>query len=178
MLEPRKNTGNESANVVTEEVYDALILSVDSPFNSWVLDSRPSFHTSAIREVLENYVAADFGKVYMADGSALDIVGMGDVCIGVHSNSVWKLQKVMQVLELKENLISMRQLDEEEHAISFHGGKWKVSMGTRILARGYKTCTLYITTNIRDTVNEAFGHRFLDDQNRNIIRSKKITFNE
>jgi hypothetical protein len=33
-------------------------------------------------------------------------------------------------------------------------------------------------TNIRDTVNEAFGHMFWDDQNRKIIRSRKISFNE
>jgi hypothetical protein len=47
-----------------------------------------------------------------------------------------------------------------------------------ILARGYKTSTLYMITNIRDTVNEAFGHMFWDDQNRKIIRSRKISFNE
>jgi hypothetical protein len=47
--EPRKKIGNDySANVVTEEVYDALILSVDSPLDSWVLDSRASFHIIAI----------------------------------------------------------------------------------------------------------------------------------
>jgi len=32
--EPRKKTVNDSANVVTGEVYDALILSVDSPLDS------------------------------------------------------------------------------------------------------------------------------------------------
>jgi thermostable 8-oxoguanine DNA glycosylase len=48
----------------------------------------------------------------------------------------------------------------------------------RILARGYKIGTLYMTTNTIDTVIEAFGHRFWDDQNRKIIRSRKITFNE
>jgi hypothetical protein len=51
-------------------------------------------------------------------------------------------------------------------------------MRTRILARGYKTNILYMTTNIRDIVNEAFDHRFWDDQNWKIIKSRKITFNE
>jgi hypothetical protein len=88
------------------------------------------------------------------------------------------LQKARHVPELNEKLISMGQLDEEGHAISFHGGKWKVSTGARILARGYKTGTLYMTTNIKDTVNEAFGYRFWGDQNRKIIRSRKITCNE
>jgi hypothetical protein len=35
-----------------------------------------------------------------------------------------------------------------------------------------------MTTNIKDTVNEAFDYRFWDDQNWKIIRSRKITFNE
>jgi hypothetical protein len=99
--------------MVTEDIHDALILSVDSPLDSWVLDSRASFHTIAIREVLENYVAGDFGKVYLADGTPLDIVGIGDVRIRVHSNSIWKLQKVRHVRELKKNLISVGQLDDK-----------------------------------------------------------------
>jgi hypothetical protein len=60
--EPRKKTWNDSANIVTKEVYDALILSIDTPLDSWVLDSRASLHTTAIREVLENYVVKDYKK--------------------------------------------------------------------------------------------------------------------
>jgi hypothetical protein len=55
--EPRKKTGNDFAIVVTKEVYDALLLFVVSPLDSWVLDLGASFHTSAINEILENYVA-------------------------------------------------------------------------------------------------------------------------
>jgi hypothetical protein len=55
--EPRKKIGNDFANVVTEEVYDALLFFVVSPLDSWVLDLGASFHTSAISEILENYVA-------------------------------------------------------------------------------------------------------------------------
>jgi hypothetical protein len=146
---PRKKTGNNSANVVIEKVYDALILFVNSPLDSWVLDSGASFHPTAIHEVLEKYVAENFFKVFLANGSALDIVGMCDVRIRVHSDLVWKLQKVRHVSELKENLISMGQLDEEWHAISFYGSKWKVSTGAKILARGYKIGTIYMTTSIR-----------------------------
>jgi hypothetical protein len=150
--ELKKKNENDSANVVAEEVQDALLLSVDSPVDSWALDSGASFHTTAIREIFENYVAGDFGKVYLADGSPLDIVGMGDVRIRSHSDSVWKLKKVRHVPKLTRNLISVGQLDDEGHAINFHGGKWKISIGARIVARGCKTDTLYMTTNTRDTV--------------------------
>lgn len=138
--------------MVTKEVQDALLLSIDSPLDSWVLDLGASFHTIVIREILEKYVAGDLGKVYLVDESALEIVGMGDVRIRVQSDLVWKQQKVMHVPELKKNLISKGQLDDEGYSINFHGGKWKISIATGILAQGYKTGTLYMTTNIRDTV--------------------------
>jgi hypothetical protein len=147
---PKKEKESDSANVVADG--EALILSVDSPLDSWVLDSGASFHTTAIREILENYVSGDFGKVYLADGTALDVVGIGNVKIRIHADSVWKLQKVRHVPELKKNLISVGQLDDEGHGIHFHVGKWKVSMGARIIALGEKTGTLYMTTDMRDTI--------------------------
>ena len=35
-----------------------------------------------------------FGKVYLADGIALDVVGMRDICIWLPNGSVWLLEKV------------------------------------------------------------------------------------
>jgi len=67
------------------------------------------------------------------------------------------------------------QLDDEGLSTNFHGDKWKVIFGARILAQGYKTGTLYMTTNIRDV---AFEYRFWDEQNREIIKSRNVTFNE
>jgi hypothetical protein len=61
--------------------------------------------------------------VYLTDRKPLDIMGRGDVHIRVHSDSVWKLQKVRHIPELKKNLISVGQLDDEGHTIKFHGGQ-------------------------------------------------------
>ncbi|RVW76558.1 Retrovirus-related Pol polyprotein from transposon TNT 1-94 [Vitis vinifera] len=71
---PKKNNEDDSSNAVIEEVQDALILVVDSPLDDWVLDSGASFHTTPHREIIQNYVVGDFGKVYLADGLALDVV--------------------------------------------------------------------------------------------------------
>ena len=95
--------------------------------------------------------------VGMGDGTPLDIVGIGDVRIRVHSDSIWKLQKVRHVLRLKKNLILVGQLDDEGHTIKLHGGQWKVCMGARLLSGGYKISTLYLTTNPRDIVAVAKG---------------------
>ncbi|RVW24225.1 Retrovirus-related Pol polyprotein from transposon TNT 1-94 [Vitis vinifera] len=95
---------------------------VDSPLDDWVLDSGASFHTTPHREIIQNYVAGDFGKVYLADGSALDVVGLGDVRISLPNGSVWLLEKVRHIPDLRRNLISVGQLDDEGHAILFVGG--------------------------------------------------------
>ena len=49
-------------------------------------------------------------------------------------------------------MISVRQLNDEGHAILFVGGTWKVIKGARVLARGKKTSTLYMTSSPRDTI--------------------------
>ena len=43
---PKNKNEDDSANVVTEEVQDALLLVVDSPLDDWVLNSGASFHTT------------------------------------------------------------------------------------------------------------------------------------
>jgi ribosomal protein L19E len=59
----KKKADDDSATVVMiEEVHDALLLSIDSPLDSWVLDSGTSFHTTAIREILENYIVGTSGR--------------------------------------------------------------------------------------------------------------------
>ena len=93
--------------------------------------------------------------MYLADGSALDVVGMGDVRILLPDGSVWLLEKVRHIPDLRRNLIFVGQLDDEEHAILFIGGTWKVTKGARVLACGKKTGTLYVTSSRRDIIRVA-----------------------
>ena len=86
------------------------------------MDSGVSFHTIPHREIIQNYIAGDFGKVYLADGSALDVVGMGDIRILLPNGSVWLLEKVRHIPDLRRNQIYVGQLDDERHAILFVGG--------------------------------------------------------
>ena len=74
------------------------------------MDLGASFHTTPHREIIQNYVAGDFGKVYLADGSALDVVGIGDVRILLPNGSVWLLEKVRHILDLRRNMILLDNL--------------------------------------------------------------------
>ena len=44
---PKKKNRDDSANAVTEEIQDALLLAIDSSLDDWVLDSGASFHTTS-----------------------------------------------------------------------------------------------------------------------------------
>ena len=101
---------------------------------------------------MQNYAVGDFGNVYLADGIVLDVVGMRDVCILLPNESVRLLGKVRHIPDLRMNLISVRQLDNEGHAILFVSGTWKVTKGARVLACGKKIGTLYMTSSLRDTI--------------------------
>ena len=90
--------------------------------------------------------------MYLVDGTALDVVSMGDVRILLPNGSVWLLEKVQHIPDLRRNLISIGQLDDEGYVILFVGGTWKVTKGARILAREKKTDTLYMTSSPRDTI--------------------------
>ncbi|KAL6329806.1 hypothetical protein AAG906_037515 [Vitis piasezkii] len=133
---PKKKNEDDSTNVVTKEVHDALLLAMST-----------SFHSTSHRETIQNYAAGDFGKVYLAYGSALDVMGLGDV----------------RILLPNGNLIYVGQLDDEGHAILFVGGTWKVTKGARVLARGKKTNTLYMTSCLRDTIVVADASELLEN---------------
>ena len=65
------------------------------------------------QEIIQNYVESNFGKVYLADGEALDVVGMGDIRIILPNGSVWLLQKVQYIPDPRRNLISVRQFNDK-----------------------------------------------------------------
>ena len=105
--EPKKDTGTPESTHVIEEAGDDMILSVNSPIESWILDSGASFHATPCQEIMENYVSGDFGKVHLADDETLKIVGKGDIRLKFPNQTTWKLQGVRHVPGLRRNLISV-----------------------------------------------------------------------
>jgi hypothetical protein len=46
---------------------DALIISIDNIFESWVVDSGASFHATPHGKHFLDYVQCDFGQVHLGD---------------------------------------------------------------------------------------------------------------
>jgi len=108
------------------------------------MDSCASFHTTPSKDLLSNYISGRFGKVYLAHGKSLDIVGRGDIDIKTSSGSLWTLHNVRHIPALKRNLMSIGQLDDEGHYTTFGDGAWKVTKGNLVVTHGKKRGSLYM----------------------------------
>ena len=60
---------------------DALILSFDNVTDSWVVDSRASFHATPNKKYFCDYVQGDFGQVRLGDDKPCKIVGMSKILV-------------------------------------------------------------------------------------------------
>ena len=73
-----KPKGNKEANVVSKKFEgDALLLSLESLDDLWVLDSGASFHATPHRGYFLYYVQGNFGLVYLGRNEPYQIVGKG-----------------------------------------------------------------------------------------------------
>ena len=68
---------------------------------------------------------------------------------------MWKLRNVRHVLNLKRNLISIGQLDDEGFVTIFVNECWKITKDAMVIARNSKMDILYITANDKDIVTVA-----------------------
>ncbi|KAL8170647.1 hypothetical protein V2J09_022451 [Rumex salicifolius] len=91
----------------TETATQALVLSMNSPLESWVLDCGGFFHSCSSTNLMEHYTSGNFIKVYLANDELLKIVGKGDVWVKSANGSV-----IMHISRLKRNLLSVGQMDK------------------------------------------------------------------
>ena len=89
---------------------------MNSPVESWILDSGASFHSSPSKELFQNFKSGNFGKVYLGDNKALEVEGRGDLFIKTTLVNQWTLEDVRYIPGLKKNLISICQFDSTGYA--------------------------------------------------------------
>jgi hypothetical protein len=147
---------NEEANVIGDVLQDALILSVDNIYESWVVDSGASFHATPHRKHFLDYVQGDFGQVQLGDDAPCKIVGMGKVKIKQKNGNQRLLKEVRHVPDLRKNLISIGKLESEGCISIFTNKAWKFTKGSLVVAKAEKVGTLYLCTgNINSSISLA-----------------------
>lgn len=88
----------------------------------------------------------------MSNDYLYKIIGIGKVRIVTFNGKWWVLKNWRHIPNLKGNLISVSQLDNEGHMIEFGNKTWKVSKGFTIVARGDLVGSLYMLANASNNV--------------------------
>ena len=105
---PKKSSHNDQDSVYSVEDFgDALTVCVDKLEGGWVIDSGASFHSSSSKEAFSNFVSGRFGRVRLANGHNLKVLGRGDVNIKTSKGGTWRLKNVRYIPSLTKNLVSV-----------------------------------------------------------------------
>ena len=107
--------------------------------------------------------------VKMGNHVTSKIVGIGEVTLINENGNKLVLKEVRHVPEMRLNLISAGKLDEAGMINQFGAGRWKLSRGSMIIARGRKEGSLYIMQgkickgemNVAQDANKELWHKRL-----------------
>ena len=108
-----------------------------------MIDSGVSFHVTTHRDYFTFYVNGDYGHVRIGNEGASKIVSIGDICLETSIGCKLLLQDVRHMPDIRLNLISTSELDGGGYTNQFGEGKWKLTKGSLVLAKGRKVNTLY-----------------------------------
>ena len=101
----------------------------------------------------------------MTNDGVSKVIGVGDVCLQTNMGMQLLLRGVKHISYVRFNLISVQVLDVS-YDNHFGSGKWKLTRGNLVVAKGEKISKLYWTKALvaRDSVNamdmeESLWHR-------------------
>ena len=148
-LQERVDDENTAAVIVLEDEVLAIgqddCCTVSDHYVEWVIDLAASCHVTLRKELFTSYKAGNFGRVKMGKDSYANIVGIGDICVRANTGYILILKDVRHVPDIRLHLISTHVLDKEDFDNYFHDGKWRLSKGSLVFAKGKICCTLYKT---------------------------------
>ncbi|RDY02675.1 hypothetical protein CR513_13840, partial [Mucuna pruriens] len=132
----------ESVNFVSDE-------------RMWIIDSGAILHVTSRKEFFTSYTASDFGVLKMGIDGVTKVIGVGDVCLQTNTGMQLWPRGVKHALDVRLNLIFVRMLDDGNYDNHFGHGKWKLTKGNLVVARGEKNSKLYWTKALvaKDSVN-------------------------
>ena len=124
-------------------VTETDIINLVSDESSWVVDSGATLHVTPRKEFFTSFRYGDFGSLKMGNNGIAKVVGIGDVCLETTMGMKLLLKDVRYAPDVRLNLVSVSRLDDDGYNNYFGDGKWKLTKGNMIVARGNKDSKLY-----------------------------------
>jgi len=78
----------------------------------------------------------------MGNDGVSKVIGIGDVCLQTNMGMQLLLRGVKHALDVRFNVMSVQMLDDSGYENHFGSGKWKLSKGNLIVAKGERISKL------------------------------------
>lgn len=143
----KRQEGGEDRVSITDDQFLILVesdaINIACQDTSWVIDSGATTHATSQIDLFSTYTPGMYGSVKMGNDGLAQVVGIGDICLETSIGTKLLLKGVKHVPDIRLNLISTGRLDDEGFHSSFGDGKWKLSRGSMVVARGDKSSSFY-----------------------------------
>ncbi|VVB04180.1 unnamed protein product [Arabis nemorensis] len=143
----KKQEDGEDRVTVTEDQFLIILesdaINIACHDTSWVVDSGATTHATSQRDFFTTYTPGSYGSVKMGNDAVAKVAGIGDICLETSVGTRVLLKGVKHVPDIRLNLISTGKLDDEGFNSLFGGGKWKLTRGSMVMARGDKHSSFY-----------------------------------
>ncbi|KAK4434907.1 Retrovirus-related Pol polyprotein from transposon TNT 1-94 [Sesamum alatum] len=101
-----------------------------------------TIHVTPNESFFSSYKAGNFGTVKMGNEDMCQIVGRGDIILSSNLGCQLILKDVRHVPDMCLNLISVGKLKDDGFESHYGNGKWKLTKGNLVVARGIKEGSL------------------------------------
>ncbi|RDX67146.1 hypothetical protein CR513_54010, partial [Mucuna pruriens] len=120
-----------------------------------IIDSGATLYITPRKEFFTSYTSADFGVLKMGNDGVIKVISVGDVYLQTNIGMQLWLKGVKHVPNVRFNLIFVHMLDDGGYDNHFGHGKWKLTKGNLVMARGEKISKLYWTKALvaKESVN-------------------------
>lgn len=130
-----KSTTTDAAVLV---ISDALLMFEEITPDTWILDTRCSFHMTSRREWFTELRETGTGKVRMGNDTFSTVKGIGSIRILNDDGTTVLLTQVRYVPEMSKNLISLGTLENNGCWFKSRDGILKVIKGCTTVLKGEK----------------------------------------
>ncbi|KAG8362913.1 hypothetical protein BUALT_BualtUnG0024400 [Buddleja alternifolia] len=125
-------------------ICDDACVSSSCQETDWIIDSGASYHITPHRDMFTSYTSGNFGRVRMANHGVTEVIGMGNINLETDTGCRLILRDVRHIPDIRLNIISTGKLDDDGYVSHFGEGKWKLTKGSLITAKGKKKNSLYL----------------------------------
>ncbi|KAM3266294.1 hypothetical protein P3L10_003288 [Capsicum annuum] len=148
--------------------------------SSWLVNSGATSHVMPKKKLFSSYTPGNFRMLKIENNDEVKVLGIGTSCLESNNDSKLVLNNVKHAPDVRLNLISLGNLDDEGYVNTLDASQWKLTRGSMIVDRGHKFSNLYVFQGsisrglinlVKNDTSSEFWHRRLSHMSEKGIDS-------